>query len=296
MNLYTTPRSVGALVALFSLFLSTPSAQAQTNCCKDIIVDHTNPFRYAMRGQAVTNTDRCEGFIKQKADPVGLHIASFTAHFEEFPHSEGHNLLIQWSAPDSARVSITATGLTERRQAYRMDTVRPAADSVFVWRRNIISRYGITRDDLGLIGTVDLQVEGRDAVAHIPLRISERPYTDRPTTYNLVLVPEHTVDRLDIAIANVHSPSQTVWSDQLDNRDQDATPFAVAIPVNMLPQKGLYRIRVSATGTQPASTSLLFYNPYQTLPLLIQNTGHNERQHEDNTDQAQHRVRLPKPE
>ena len=251
-----------------------------------------------MRGQAVTNSDRCEGLVKHTNSRPGLHIASLTTHFEDFPHSESHNLLIQWSAPDSAQVSIGAIGISDRRQTYRMDTVRPAADSVFVWRRNIVSRYGINRDDLGLTATASLKVAGRKETVYIPLKISERPFTGRPASISLVVLPENPVDRIAISITDINNTSTLIWKDQIDISPSDRAvhPVEIAIPVDMLPGRGIYRLTVTSSDAALASTDILFYNPFQSSPLLIENTRHHERKYQDDANQAQERIGLPEPE
>ncbi len=78
-----------------SLVVDVPSASAQDYVCDHPLLENrvAGPWAYSQR------EDRCEGLYVEQVAGEALAIVSFTSAFDDFDHSNGKPLVVEWTAP-----------------------------------------------------------------------------------------------------------------------------------------------------------------------------------------------------
>lgn len=128
-----------------------------------------NDVAYSKRG------DRCEGLYVQEVAGGALELVSFTAAFLNYPFTPESALFLRWPQNSGVPVHLRSCAL-KRRVYYRMDTVR-AADSAYLWPADLLSRLGLSRDEIGILAWTARSIGGSPRQVYLPLLTEPRSTT-----------------------------------------------------------------------------------------------------------------------
>ena len=155
----TTLRMIHLLGAI--LFLAGPAA-AESLCDPNLPQDSKSPAAYRMRD------DRCEGIYAQQVSSVSVEVRSLVAGFGSFDPAKNEKLDLAWTAPPDSKRSVRLRAFSFKpRVYYRMDTVVPAAQTVYHWPTDVLSSAELGKEDLGLIAWTELP---GSRTVYLPLR------------------------------------------------------------------------------------------------------------------------------
>jgi len=251
-------RTLLALVAFCSVTTQAAFAQSE-HCDAAITVRDKQPGAYQLRG------DRCEGVYEQKvAGGTGLLIASLTASalpLEIRPEDKMH---LEWTAPVGAGVRIRALSLRYHHY-YRMDTLRPAGSSAYVWPADILGKQKLNGKEVGVVGFARHEFQGSTRDILVPVRVSETAGALSSKTYTLVVVPQTNLTKVYLSLWMLNADG---GRGEAILRGQDLKlgiyPARRGIPVTLpaLPESGYYSIELGAISEdgRPASVELTLYH------------------------------------
>ena len=188
-------RAVRLTVAI-ALVVPATGASQSSPCDKVLEALAHGPHGYGRRG------DRCEGIYAQQVSGSALWIASLTKSFEDYDLSSAADLIVEWTAPDSAGVQLRAQGIKPDLY-YRMDAVSPAASHSFRWPSDLLAAQRIPRGDLGVVGWTHYTVGGVDRNLLLPLSIRQRRSVAEADSYDLVLFPTVELKEVYVSLAAV---------------------------------------------------------------------------------------------
>lgn len=247
------------LVSL-SLVAARPprTAAAQEEHCDPGLDRISSPLGYR------PHEERCEGLYVQEVGSEDLVVLSFTEVFEEFDAAGGPDLRVEWEAPAEAPVRLRAQGVGKRY--YRMDTVRPAGTTSFLWPTDVLSGVGYTRQDIGVVGWTRATVGEVERQVYVPLRVTQGPSSAGPDGYRVVLQPGQELAEVYVSFAEVGEDGEP--SRFLKDGDPLGYGFyparrGVEIPLSGLGAPGVYYLEVGATvkGGGVTTVELWFYHP-----------------------------------
>ena len=79
-----------------------------------------------------------------------LQVVGFIAAFASYDSKSGQDLSAEWEPAGDAIVHLRASSLRHRLY-YRMDTIRPAGSSSYLWPADLLSAFRLKRDELGVV-------------------------------------------------------------------------------------------------------------------------------------------------
>jgi len=235
-----------------------PSQGQTTPCDAGLAALAKGDFGYRAR------EDRCEGVYAQKVGGTVLSLASLTESFEEYSPSSGDPLVLQWRRYGSTQVRLQARTITQRLH-YRMDALRPAADSAYRWPSHVLGAQSIVRSELGVTAHVRQAVGGIDREVYLPLRIVQEregapeAQVGRQGAYELVVYPAARLTQLFFTVASVGADGQPATYIQ---RDQElACQYCpadqpITIRVSGLDAAGVYFVEIGARLAGGGSTAI----------------------------------------
>lgn len=247
------------LVILFLVAAWPPGTAAADPVHCDPGLDRiSSPLGYRL------HEDRCEGLYVQEVGSADLMVLSFTEVFEDFDAAGGEDLRVEWEALGEEPVRLRAQGAGNRY--YRMDTVRPAGSTSFLWPVEVLSGLGYTRQDIGVVGWTRTQIGGVERRIHLPVRVSQGPASAGSGEYLLMIQPGRELTEVYVSVAEVGAdgePSRFL-------RDGDPLGYGyyparrgLEIPVSVLGEPGVYYLEVGARvkGGGVTSVELWFFHP-----------------------------------
>lgn len=141
---------------------------APLDCDSLVRARASDPLSYRARG------DRCEGVYAQDVSgSSSLRILSLLESFEPIDDTSSIPLRVEWTVPAGEGVSLRARSMRPGLY-YRMETARPIAASPYIWPTDVLQPLRIHRDDIGVIGSMSMMVNGSQTEVLAPLRISRR--------------------------------------------------------------------------------------------------------------------------
>lgn len=252
-----------ALVVTIAL-LNLALAREATNPCDPSLKQRMDdPHGYRVRG------DRCEGtYVRDVSGSGILQVAGFIAAFVAFDSEGGQHLSAEWTRVGEAPVHLRASSLRHRLY-YRMDTIRPAGSSSYLWPADMLSTFALKPEELGVVAWTMLPVAGVPRQVYLPLAIA--PHGKRlqmgaeAAGYRLSLVPTVQLSQVYVTIARV-TPTGELGGFVRKEKPLDYGYYPadreVLIEITELPAFGLYYVEIGATlirgGSSP--TRLWFYH------------------------------------
>jgi hypothetical protein len=183
-------------VALATLLAAAAAAGAESACDPHLRFRSSDPLRYMMRD------DRCEGVYLADVSSATLHLASFTASFEDFDPTTASELVLRWAAPGPGAVRVRAVAL-KPRVYYRMDTVRAGEEPAFRWPTNVLAGLRLGRSELGLVAWTSVTRGEMGREVYLPLRVAPREPSGAVRSYRLVLWPGRELAEVYLSLAPV---------------------------------------------------------------------------------------------
>jgi len=217
--------------------------------------------------------DRCEGVYAKQVGGTTLFLASFTESFENYDLKSQDSLTVSWSAPTDSALQIRAETV-RRGRYYRMDTRRPARDTVYRWSNRVLSAEQIARPELGVLGWLRLPIGGTARQVHVPLRVKQKGTVKGCASYEVEIAPGERLKEVYISLAPVGSdgtPGAFIRQDQpLGYGFYPAeAPIKFTIDRTQLPRAGIYYLKVSArldSGGSATKEYYLYASPASACP------------------------------
>lgn len=211
-------------------------------CDPNLRVAAKDPRSYTFR------EDRCEGVYLQDI-PITLQIVSLVESFEDYDLQLAQGLNVEWTAPEEQQVNLRAHSLQPGFD-YRMDTVRPAGDTNYLWPIDILQTLGITRRDIGVVSWTRHSFNGTDRDVYLPLRISQQRSPEQATQYRIILWSWRELQEVFISLATVSvdgSPSEFI----VDGRPLEYGYYPAGRGIEFTIPKpgkaGIYYLEIGAT-------------------------------------------------
>jgi hypothetical protein len=230
-------------VALHAIGLHSMGRAAESPCDPSLPQAASNPYGYRLRG------DRCEGVYAREVGAASLTLASLTESFQEYDARSGRPLVVEWSTPaGAAEVHLRAVAL-RRRLYYRMDTVRASGTPSYEWSPGLLAALGITRADLGIVGSARVRMGGIERTVYVPVRIAQGARPARARGYSLVVVPGVELAEVFVSVAAVGAdgrPQSFLRDGQPLGHGYYPAERAIEIPIAGLPSPGTYYVEVGA--------------------------------------------------
>jgi hypothetical protein len=235
-------------VTFLSCTIAAPvAAQAApgTAACDETLIRLAAPGNgYSPRG------DRCEGVYAKQVGGTTLFLASFTESFENYDLKSSDSLVLSWSTPADSSVQIRAETI-RRGRYYRMDTRRPARDTVFHWSNRVLSAEQIARRELGILGWVRVPIGGAARLVNVPLRVEQKGPAKNCGAYEVVIAPGERLKEVYTSLAPV-GPDGSLGP--YLRQDQPLgygfypaeAPIKFSIDRTQLPRAGIYYLKISA--------------------------------------------------
>jgi hypothetical protein len=220
----------------------------------------SNPYGYRLRG------DRCEGLYAREVGAASLALVSLTETFADYDARSGRPLIVEWSPParDTA-IHLRAVGL-RRRLYYRMDAIRPAGTTAYEWSPGLLSALGITRPELGIVGSARLRVGALERTVYLPVRVAQQSRPPRGRAHALLVMPGAEASEVFVSIAPVGAdgrPLAFLRDGQPLGHGYYPAERGVEIPLTGLPAPGIYYVEIAATfrAGETASLALWLQHP-----------------------------------
>jgi hypothetical protein len=229
-------RRVFCLVSAL-LWLSQVPALAQQKCDPNLRVRAGDPLGYRVRG------DRCEGVFVEDVS-FTLLLGSFHYPRKDFQPRVGTSVRLTWSLPPANQVQVQAVSLRPQL-FFRMDTVRPATETTYLWPTDFVERVKLTGAEIGLLSWADLPIGGRTQRVYSPVSIA-----DRVGEPEVLLVPEAQLNEMTFSLVTIDGqgrPDVTVVSDRRLSLGYYPAGQPIAIRLPVLDAKRIYRIEVAAS-------------------------------------------------
>lgn len=256
----TTRFQVGFVMVLCGF---AGAATAAAVCAPELLDSSSSPLAYRQRG------DRCEGIYAQQVGSLSLEVRSLVAAFEPFDPAAASALVVEWTAPPEASgrdVRLRALSVKPRTY-YRMDTVVAGGKGLYRWPADVLAAVGLTRDDLALVGWLDIEEAGsllREV--YLPLRIGAPAAGPAEVGYQVAFVPSKRLDEVAVSLTRLDREGRTAATLRRDEElgygyypPNQPTVFALG----GLAGEGFYRLQLSARarGGEPATADFVFYHP-----------------------------------
>lgn len=256
--------SIPAVVAsaTLSMFVCThlvAQRGASPHCDPLVDVQNTGPGTYKERG------DRCEGVYVQKVSGgTGLRIASLTDAFPNFKFAAGDSLHLAWNPDGQSAVRLRAVSMGFR-QYYRMDSVRPAGSSSWVWPAEVLALHGLSSRDVGLVALMRRPFNDGERDVYVPVRLGRNAAPPSDKTLTLVVVPASILKELYFTVTLL-KPDGSLGASVVDTQDVKQGPYpadqGIRVSLPPLPQTGYYSIELEGVTekSKPVSVGLTIYN------------------------------------
>jgi hypothetical protein len=193
--------------------------------------------------------DRCEGIYSQQVSSISVEVRSLVAGFEAFDPARDETLGLAWTVPPGSAQSVHLRAFSfKARTYYRMDTVVPAARSVYHWPSDVLASQRLGRDDLGLLAWIDLPGPGGTSrPVYLPLRAGAGA-AQRDDGYEVALVPSVRLAEVRLRISRLDSQGNVAATVQ--DRELGFGYYPSGVPTvfstGKLGPAGFYRLAVTA--------------------------------------------------
>ena len=246
---------------LFLPELSLPimvSAQ-ESYCDPHLNAARGHPYEYRIRG------DRCEGIYIEEVSSTTLMVVSLTESFEEYDLASGKELLVKWTAPGNGSIRLRASSL-KHKLYYRMDTVRPPADTSYLWPLPILAALNIPKKDIGVVGWTQYAVGDTKRSVYVPLRLSQQREPGRLGNYQLVLLPGRELTEVFVSLVAMGAdgrPKSYLRNEEPLQYGYYPAGRGIMIPLAGLETAGIYYLEIGARlrGGGSTAAELWFYHP-----------------------------------
>lgn len=237
--------------------LSRPLIAQESHCDSHLNQTSDDPYGYRLRG------DRCEGIYIKEVGGEALRVVSLTESVEAFDPAAGKNLLLEWKTPGRAAIHLRANALRERLH-YRMDSIRPAADTSYSWPLNLLATLNLKSDELGIVALTSYAAGNKNLVLYVPLRIRQQAATIPSRSYKLVLMPGVELAEVFISMAPVGQdgqPGAFIIKDQpLKPGSYYPAERGITVTVPKPKSAGIYYLEIGATlRAQGAATATVWF-------------------------------------
>lgn len=229
------------------LLTATSALLAEDFCDPGLLGSEASPMAYQLRG------NRCEGIYKLEVNSDQLRLVSLVEHFEAFDSESPDDLLIEWKEPGgiAGRLRILATS-TLPRSYYRMDTAVEIGAGTFRWPTEILARTQLTREDLGLLGSVaHPQPPDPDFERiYLPLRVKQRQPAEATGIYAVALLPQVKLNEVYVTVLPVDLGVKNAGPPLLEKKPLEYGYYPAKAPVYFelpkLGDPGYYRVDLLA--------------------------------------------------
>ena len=176
---------------------------AEDNFCDDDIFRGSNfndNWGYYPRG------NRCEGRYIRK---MGSHIlvVSLTEYYEDYDIDSEKELIIEWTPPENEKVRLRAYGIGPDLY-YRMDTSSAPGSKHFRWPTDVINGLKISRKNLGVVGWMNLPVNGGLRRVYLPLRVWQKHEGQSPGSYEVILQSDSRLAEVYYSLTRLKTEDQ----------------------------------------------------------------------------------------
>ena len=216
-------------------------AQDQDICDPGLAGSPNSALGYSMRD------DRCEGLYALQVNSKEIRLVSLVETFQ-FDSQSGVPLTVRWSTVQSnaRQVRLRAQSLRPRFY-YRMDTLADAAAGSYLWPVEILGAIRLRRDDLGLLGWFEHELEGSRLDVYLPLRITQDDAGTAGPDYEIALIPDIRLREISVTLIPI-DPEGTEGEPILDKKPLELGHYpAKEATVFHLPKPeapGLYRLEL----------------------------------------------------
>jgi hypothetical protein len=236
------------------------SAQSTTegHCDPLLHPSRDDPYGYRLR------EDRCEGIYILEVGNTTLLVASLIESFEDFAPSASQNLRVEWPALGDTSVRLRAQTFRHKLY-YRMDSLRPAGNTTYIWSPNLLAALNLKKSELGVVARTQFKVGKTKRDVYLPLRIKQQSKTSEGGNYQLVLLPgkELTEVYLNLAVVKPDgSLGNFLKKDQALGYGYYPAKRKITIILPELKTTGIYYLGISATlsGGGSYEEKLWFYH------------------------------------
>ncbi len=250
--------TVCIIIFISCLVLFTPfSIFAQQEYCDEEILSATttqHPLVYQPRG------DRCEGSYgggRPSHDTI-ITLVSLTEYVEPYELSSNQEVVFQWAAPRTPSVRLRAEGL---RDAYRLDTVRPAGETAYQLPLDVMSALGISYEQLGALAWARYNLGGAQDV-YIPLTITQQGSPQSSNTYRIILWPEAELNEVYVSLATVNSggdPQDFIRYGEPLQYGYYQAKRAIVFEIDKPDKTGAYYLEIGVTIKSGGSDNVAYY-------------------------------------
>ena len=248
--------AVAALGLSASLVVHGPSALAQDSVCEPLLENRVaGPWAYSRR------EDRCEGLYVEQVSGKVLAIVSFTSAFDDFDLGTSKPLVVQWAAPGTGELRLRARSL-QPKIYYRMDSRQPAEAETFRWPLEVLAGVRIGRASLGVLGSIERPLAGRERRVLVALRIGQGSGVTAEGSYELLIRPGVELHEVYLSVAAVSDDGMEedfLVDEEALNYGFYPAERAFAVPLPALPRVGLYYISIAAELASGANATVEAY-------------------------------------
>jgi hypothetical protein len=244
-------RMVVLAMAAVALGADPVSPTAQDPCDPALPRIPGDPNGYRFRG------DRCEGiYIREVSGNTTLLVGSFTEAVGEFAPSASGHLKISWAPLVGSVLRLRAQAFRHRLH-YRMDAIRSANDTSYLWPSSILAVFNLTKSELGILGATSRRVGTTVRDVFVPLRIGEGTQLLAPRR-QLVVVPGEQLKEVFVSLKQIAadgtSETRLRQEEPLGKSYYPAgKPIEITLPELVHP--GTYRLELGATLSRGGSST-----------------------------------------
>lgn len=267
MNLRAFRRSVSFVIFTLPLCCLSLSAQTAKNMCDPGLKPRPEgEIGYRDRG------GRCEGLYVQEVSGDALEVVSFTTEFKDFPFRQDSPLVLTWPQAGHADVRLRASGL-KRELYYRMDSLLPAGTTSYQWPSDILSRLGLSENNIGILGWTDDAFGTSKGKLYLPLQLHQQAGASVQTadSYKIALLSNVELEEVYVSLYPLdrdgHKGKAIRSNSKLDQGFYPADrPIYFRIPFSELQAAGvnLFALAVGAelkNGDPRNAPEFIFYYP-----------------------------------
>lgn len=258
-----------ALAILACVPFPSPAQPGTTVTCR-FPQRPSQPLGYRQRGT------RCEGIYRedpqfQYEQPVppsaSIALISLTRTIAPYDASAVDSLILRWSAPSPARVSITG-GALRRGLHYGMDTRVGPAGSSFAWHGELLRALRIGPSELAALASVPYTFSGFADTLRLPVDVGTAERAGQSSAgYDVVLLLREEPRAVYFTLSSLSGPQQ-VGRPIMDHRAAALRPVPTANMVRFTvpfpPSQGIYYLEIEARlwdGRRVSTGYLISHDP-----------------------------------
>ena len=207
---------------------------------------------------------RCEGRYIRK---TGTHmlVVSLTESYENYDIKSKKELNVEWTPPQKETVWLRAYGIGPNLY-YRMDTSVPSGNNHYRWPTDIISALRISRNKLGVVGWMNVPVDGELQRIYLPLRIWQHQAGQSSGSYEVILQSDSRLSEVYYSLTKSktgNQPDQIIIDGKPLSYGNYAPRQSIKFKLSGLGESGVYHLEITAnqiSGVAADPVEIWFYH------------------------------------